>query len=315
MSSSPIFMDSYVGDSVRRKALKEAVLELMKKGVLREVENPNTPGYYGRLFIRPKPNGKWRSIIDLSGLNEYIYNPTFQMETPMSIQHSMRPGMWVTKFDLTDAYFHIPMHKSMWKYLRVALCGMVLCFVAMPMGLNVSGRIYTKVALETLKMMRARRIHIHGYMDDWLPKGYNPSLLKEQTLSGGQLAVKLGWIINMPKSVWEPTQHEVYVGIEYDLERGLALAPEKRLDVIESIIKAIIQKKGATARKWASLLGKLGSLMKQVHLGPLHRRTLQKFLQQRWDQKNQRWNEFVPLEDSIIPSLRWWINRNNTQGE
>jgi hypothetical protein len=135
----PVFMDSYQSNPEKQTALKLEVQELLDKEVLEVVQNPNTPGYYGRLFIRPKPvcpiKGKrWRSIMDVSCLNEYVVNPSFHMETTKSIQASMRAGMWATSIDLTDAYYHIPIHP---KYLRVALFGRVLQFKAMPMVLNI----------------------------------------------------------------------------------------------------------------------------------------------------------------------------------
>lgn len=107
LSSSPIFMDSYVNDPVKRGALFRAMEDLLEKGVLENVDNPNTPGYYGRLFIRPKPNGKWRTIIDLSGLNDYIDNPSFHMETPKDIQASMRPGMFGTSIGMITIYYYL----------------------------------------------------------------------------------------------------------------------------------------------------------------------------------------------------------------
>ena len=149
LSKTPIFMDSYKGNPVKRLALKTALEELVQKNVLETVQDQNSPGFYGRLFITPKPDGRWRSIIDLSELNKFIVNPSFQMETSWSIQSSMRKGMWATSIDLKDAYFHIPVHKKFRKFMRIALFGQIFQFKAMPMGLNVSARVFTKVMGET----------------------------------------------------------------------------------------------------------------------------------------------------------------------
>ena len=57
-------------------------------------------------------------MIDLSMLNNHLHVPTFKMETAESIRKSIRQGEWVTSIDLTDAYFHVPIHPQSQKYLR-----------------------------------------------------------------------------------------------------------------------------------------------------------------------------------------------------
>ena len=44
-------------------------------------------GFYNRLFIVPKPNKKWRPILDLSALNRFLKVKTFKMETPESFAY------------------------------------------------------------------------------------------------------------------------------------------------------------------------------------------------------------------------------------
>ena len=53
-----------------------------------------------------------------SMLNNLLHVPTFKMETAESIRKSIRKGEWVTSIDLTDAYFHVPIHRQSQKYLR-----------------------------------------------------------------------------------------------------------------------------------------------------------------------------------------------------
>ena len=77
-----------------------------------------TRGYYTKLFLVPKPMKRWRPVIDLSFLNSHLHVRTFKMETAESIRKSIRKGEWVTSIDLTDAYFHVPVHPQSQKYLR-----------------------------------------------------------------------------------------------------------------------------------------------------------------------------------------------------
>lgn len=312
LSSSPIFMDSYQQNPEKRQALFLAVEELVHKGVLEEVSNPNTPGYYGRLFIRPKPNGKWRTIIDLSGLNNYVQNETFRMETPKSIQNQMRQGMHATSIDLTDAYYHLLMAENHRDYLRVALFGKVFRFRAMPMGLNISARVFTKVTSDFMKFLRKKKIHIHAYIDDWFSVNYRGILLNSQTSRTVVISTWLGWLINLPKSELKAGQIRKFVGIQFDFVRGLAIVPLERVLALEKMIKVIKAQKGCSARVWSRLIGKMGSMAGQISLGALHRRPVQRFLQMNWNQKQQKWDRFVKLQKWLIPHLNWWMKRQNT---
>ena len=42
----------------------------------------NSLGFYNRLFLVPKPNNRWRPILDLSTLNTFLNTELFKMETP-----------------------------------------------------------------------------------------------------------------------------------------------------------------------------------------------------------------------------------------
>ncbi len=312
LSSVPIFMDSYQNNIVKRAALWQALQELLQKRVLEEVENPHTPGFYGRLFIRPKPNGKWRTIIDLSDLNEFISCPPFQMETVKKVQSSMRKGMKSIKIDLSDAYFHVLMHPNYRKYMRVALFGKVYQFRAMPMGLNISARIFTKVCLEVVRYVRSKGIHIHAYLDDWKIKGYDQTLVAAQGQYLVDLCKHLGWLVNIDKSMLTPSQDYQYVGIHFRLDLGLALVPTDRLESLEKMIRELLRRGGGTARTWSSIIGKMGSMIELVKMAALHRRPLQWIVQNSWDQSRDSWEKFIELQEWLVPHLEWWLDRGNT---
>jgi hypothetical protein len=309
----PMVMESYRGNPLKHAALGESVRDLVDKHVLEEVIVECSPGFYGRLFLKEKPDGSWRKIIDLSGLNDYVKNKTFRMESALTVQSSMRQGMWATSIDLSDAYYHIPIHPSFRKYFRVALLGKVFQFRAMPMGLNVAARVFTKMTMELLKVVRQRGIVIHAYIDDWMVKGYSPEMVQEQTLEVVQMCQNWGFMVNLNKSELTPTQDIQYLGVQFDLNRGLALPPVKRLEDMETHIQSIIFKGGASARSWHSLLGKLGSIMRQVPLGALHRRPLQRWLMSQWSQVSQDWESWIPMENSLLETLDWWMNRQMTR--
>ena len=57
------------------------------------------------------------------------------METAEVFQASLQTGEWVASIDLTDAYFHVPIHPSFQKYLRFYVQGRAYQLRALPFSI------------------------------------------------------------------------------------------------------------------------------------------------------------------------------------
>ena len=68
--------------------------------------------FYLSLFLVPKKDGGLRPVINLKKLNEFIAPHHFKMEGIHTLKDLLRKGDWMTKVDLKDAYFMIPIHQS-----------------------------------------------------------------------------------------------------------------------------------------------------------------------------------------------------------
>ena len=108
---SPTVISNFV-DPQRQSHLLEALYQLTNKNAVEPVANQNSLGFYNRLTLVPKPNNRWRPILDLSTLNTFLNTESFKMETPETIRTSLQLGEWVTSIDFKDAYFHIPIHSQ-----------------------------------------------------------------------------------------------------------------------------------------------------------------------------------------------------------
>jgi hypothetical protein len=69
------------------------------------------------------------------------------METIQRIAPLLWKGWWATSIDLTDAYFHVPIHPDyrhlfLFKYKEINFQ-----FKAMPFGLATAPEIFTSIAL------------------------------------------------------------------------------------------------------------------------------------------------------------------------
>jgi hypothetical protein len=164
-----------------QQEIREQVSGLLDKQVLEEVAWTHSPGYFSRFFVVPKRDpGKWRPILDLSSLNTYI-DKRFKMETTESIRAQLRQGEWATSIDLSEAYHHIPIHRSFRKYLRFDTEGKVYQYRALPMGLTDSARVFTKVAQVVKQVLQSRGIQINQYLDDWLIHGDTQERVADHT--------------------------------------------------------------------------------------------------------------------------------------
>ena len=143
LSKIPLILSKYHNKN-KDGALHEAVQAMLAKKAITHVRKPSTLGYYSRLFLVPKPMKRWRPVIDLSMLNTHLHVPTFKMETAESIRKSIRQGEWVTSIDLTDAYFHVPIHPQSQKYLRFQTKKGVFQFQALPFGVATAPLEFTR---------------------------------------------------------------------------------------------------------------------------------------------------------------------------
>ncbi len=70
---------------------------------------PESSGkFFSSIFLVPKKIGGYRPIINLKNLNSHIRFEHFKMEDMDSARHLIRPGDWMVKLDLKDAYLSVP---------------------------------------------------------------------------------------------------------------------------------------------------------------------------------------------------------------
>ena len=111
LSRTPTVISCY-GNPHRDLKLLEASHQLMVKNAIELVHKKASLGFFNRLFLVPKPDNKWRPILDLRNLNLFLKTEKFKMETPETIRTSLQKGEWVTSIDFKDAYFHIPIKEQ-----------------------------------------------------------------------------------------------------------------------------------------------------------------------------------------------------------
>ena len=193
LTRSPAVISNY-HNPTKQSFLLEALYQLINKNAVEPVENQNSLGFYNRLFLVPKPNNRWRPVLDLSTLNTFLNTESFKMETPETIRTSLQAGEWVTSIDFKDAYFDIPIHSQSRKYMRFHLQGRSYQFKALPFGLSTAPMEFTVVAKE-VKLMAQKGIRIHQYLDNWLVRASTHDTCLQHTQTLVTLCQELGWLV------------------------------------------------------------------------------------------------------------------------
>ena len=172
----------------------EFVSDLLKAGA---IEPTSSLLFQGPLFSVPKKNtSKRRVILDLSTLNRSITCPTFKMTSLQDVRLVLSPGSFAASIDLKDAYWHIPVLPHFRKYLGFKLNNTKYRFRAMPFGLNVAPRIFTKMCRPILKELRAKGVQVMSYIDDLLVWGNSEEECIWALNVTIDILVKRGFLIN-----------------------------------------------------------------------------------------------------------------------
>ena len=190
----------------------------MKKAI-EPVPLPASPGFYGRLFVVPKPDGSWRPILDVSALNVFVQQTSFKMESTASVLASVQSGDWMTAIDLSDAYFHVPMHPGSRHYLRFCVGGRAFQFKVLPFGLSTAPQVFTRIVTQLGKFLHLMNVRIHLYLDDWLILAYTQDQSFSCTALTCSTATELGILINVKKSKLVPSRQMEYLGVQIDTLR------------------------------------------------------------------------------------------------
>lgn len=105
-------------------------------------------------FLVPKGDGGWRLVINLSRLNTWVRKKRCRFETLKQLRHIARKGDWMISWDISDGFYHVPIHPDHRKYFRFLVDGEVLQMRSLPMGYCNSPQIFTKVMRVVVAALR-----------------------------------------------------------------------------------------------------------------------------------------------------------------
>ena len=117
---------------------------LLEKHVIAPVP-AGQASFYNIVFLRPKPNGSWRLILDVSRLNDFLVAKKFTMDTSQVIRNTVPAGSWVNSIDFSDAFHHLPIHPHYRRFLAFYVEGWDFQYCACPFGLSPIPQVFTEL--------------------------------------------------------------------------------------------------------------------------------------------------------------------------
>lgn len=101
--------------------LCQEVQHLIQLGAIEQVPAHRGKGFNSHYFLTEKKNGRWRPILTLRCLNNFVKKQKFRMVTLPTIILTLEQRDWFSTLDLQDAYFHVTIHPADRRFLRFAV--------------------------------------------------------------------------------------------------------------------------------------------------------------------------------------------------
>lgn len=296
------------GDPEQVKAITEEVTSLLAKRAVEEVAEEAPSGFLSKLFVVKKSSGAWRPVLNAKPLNHFVYCPSFKMEGMKDVKDLLRPGDWLTKVDLSDAYLHVPMHPESRQFLQFSWQNKRYQFRAMPFGLSIAPRIFTKVMRVVAQHLRSQGVRLVVYLDDILVLASSREESTRHTALLISTLESLGFLVNGAKSITVPTQEIDFLGFVIDSVAMILKVPREKLlqakNQASQVLRLFTIGEQISARALAKLIGRLNSLSDAIfparlHLAGLHQ-SLNATLQ------GGSWESTRFLSEEAARDLLWW---------
>ncbi|KAM9972551.1 hypothetical protein ACTFIR_011918 [Dictyostelium discoideum] len=264
--------------------------------------------FYSNVFTVPKPGTTLhRPVLDLKRLNTYINNQSFKMEGIKNLPSMVKQGYYMVKLDIKKAYLHVLVDPQYRDLFRFVWKGSHYRWKTMPFGLSTAPRIFTMLLRPVLRMLRDINVSVIAYLDDLLIVGST----KEECLSNLKktmdLLVKLGFKLNLEKSVLEPTQSITFLGLQIDSVSMKLLVPKEKKKSVIKEIRNFLKLDCCSPRKLAGLKGKLIALKDSVIPFRLYTRQTNKFHSQCLTLANGDWDQSFPIPQDVKSEISHWL--------
>ena len=228
------------------------------------------------------------------------------METTRTVKGLIKPGDWLLKLDLKDAYLTVPIHQNHRKYLRFHWHGQTWQFQVLPFGLNSAPCTFMKLTKPIVSILRRLGVRVIIYLDDMLLMAKSAQEASAHLRAAVEILVALGFVVNSKKSVFQPSQRLEFLGFVINSKEMVISLPHQRLQSLRSLAKRTHRQERVTIRQLAQLLGMMTAAHPAILPAPLHYRHLERTKIQAARQDPS----MIYISTHVKLDLQWWVEQS-----
>lgn len=291
--------------------MSEAIGGLLELGAISQC-NSSQEQFLSNIFLAPKPNGGKRFILNLKPLNKFITKTHFKMEDYRTALKLIPQGGFIATIDLKEAYLLVPICNDDRKYLRFNFQApnsnniSTYEFTAMPYGLSVAPRVFTKIMKEVMSYLRKQGYKSVVYLDDILCIGDTRVQCLNNVHATLTILECLGFVVNYDKSSLTPSQVCTFLGFVYDTQHFSISLPQEKRQNIAQMIQKFSKLPKCTIREFAQLIGVLIAACPAARYGFLYTKILERHKFLALQRHNDNYEAKIVLPSSILEDLNWW---------
>ena len=308
IQNKPVFQHKM--SIVETNVIDSEISKLYQKGVI-EQSHHERGQYISPIFIRPKKDGGFRMILDLSELNKNVEYHHFKMDTFQTTIQLVYKGCFMASIDLRDAYYSVPIDIEHRKYLKFSFNGKLWNFKCLPNGLSSGPRLFTKLLKPPFALLREKGHTVLGYIDDTIIIANSKEAAKKAITETVELLTELGFIVHTEKSQFSPVQQLKYLGFIIDSSNMTVTLPvDKKAKIVDMCTELYCQP-APTIRQVAKVIGNLVAAFPAVQFGPLYYRALECDKTMALKQNRGHFDRHMKLSHEAKQELNWWIHNIN----
>ena len=287
--------------------VSKAILELVDNSIVRECSS--SPLVVNPLSVSEQANGKLRLILDLRYINHSLWKDKVKFEDWSHALSYLQNGDYMFSWDLKSGYHHIEIFPNHTQFLGFSWTdgGKVryYTFQCLPFGLATAPYIFTKCLRPLVKHWRSMGFFVVMYIDDgWCRAATDTECTRVASIVKGDL-ISSGFVPNVDKSHWTPTQQLDWLGMRWDAYNGKIHIVHRRIQDIHLCLESLRRSlPWTTPRKVAALTGKIISTIPVVgNIAQLKTRYMYHEILERI-----KWDKVFRIDDGsrLVEELFFW---------
>jgi len=290
-----------------KSLIQEELDSLLLKDAVEEASSSG--GHIYRWFLVSKKGTKAkRPVLNMKPGNVHVKYSHFKLEDLKTVKELAQRGDWATRVDLKDAYLHVPVANSDRRFFRFRHRDKVFQWKSLPFGYRDAPRLFQKLMVEAFRTLREQGIRLVIYLDDILILADSRKLCLEHLSMVLQRLISLGFVVNIEKSILEPSQRIQFLGVVVDLiKMSFELPPEKLTCFrrrVKKLLKRAKSKRSLTLLELQSIVGTLISVNDCVWATRVHINSLIEMLRLALVKEDG----LVPPSEQTLVDLQWWAD-------